>query len=155
MSGYAARNLDKEGIMADRCELNRQIKADNTLLRELKSMLQKLTKAAEYSVSRIAQTLETLRDKIILAEYQLIFNSRRTRGYEDSADAIKPVLTEIKAVGLQIKEKTAERKTAQEEKIACGILHPVRLHQLSGQIATLSEEIEELREKKSHAAGFS
>lgn len=53
--GYVARNLEKQGIIADRCELNRQIRADNKLLRELKSMLQKLTKAAEYSVSRITQ----------------------------------------------------------------------------------------------------
>ena len=147
--GYVARNLEKQGIVADRCELNRQIKADNTLLRELKAMLQKLAKAAEYSVSRIAQTLETLRDKIILAEYQLIFNGYRTRDCKESADAIRPVLAEIKTVGKQIKEKTAERKALLEEKKACGILHPVRLHQLSGEIATLSEEIEELREKKS------
>lgn len=147
--GYVARNLEKQGIVADRCELNRQIKADNTLLRELKAMLQKLTKAAQYSVSRIAQTLETLRDTIILAEYQLIFNGRRTSNFKETIDALKPVLAKIKTAGQEIKEKTAERKSLQEEKKACGILHPVRLHQLSGEIATLSEEIEELREKKS------
>lgn len=35
------------------------------------------------------------------------------------------------------------------EKKVCGILHPIRLHQLSGQIAALTEGIEELRDKKS------
>lgn len=75
---YHARNLEKH----DRCELNRQIRADNKLLRELKSTLQKLTKAAEYSIRRIAQALETLRDKIIVVEYQLICNHRRTRDYQ-------------------------------------------------------------------------
>ena len=84
--GYHARNLEKQGMIADRCELNRQIRADNKLLRELKSTLQKLTKAAEYSISRIAQALETLRDKIIVAEYQLIRNHRRTRDYQETRD---------------------------------------------------------------------
>ena len=147
--GYVARNLEKQGITADRCELNRQIKADNKLLRELKAILQNLTKAAEYSVARIAQTLETIRDKIILAEYQLICNGRKIREYRKTTDSVKPVLADIRMVGQQIKVKTAERKTVQEEKKSCGILHPVRLHQLSEQITTLSEEIEELREKKS------
>lgn len=147
--GYVARNLEKQGIVADRCELNRQIKTDNKLLRELKTVLQKLTKAAKYSVARIAKLLETLRDKIILAEYQLIYNGRRTNNYQSEVDTIKPILEELRTVGQQIKAKTAERKTAQDEKKVCGILHPVRLHQLTGQIATLTEEIEELREKKS------
>lgn len=40
--GVVARALEKKGIISDRCELNRQIKADNTLLRELKSLVKKL-----------------------------------------------------------------------------------------------------------------
>lgn len=147
--GYVARNLEKQGIIAERCELNRQIRADNKLLRELKSMLQKLTKAAEYSISRIAQTLETIRDKIIVAEYQLIRNRLRNRDYQKKRDAIIPILSDIRTVEQKITVKSAERKTAISEKKACGILHPIRLHQLSGQIAALAEEIEELREKKS------
>ena len=34
--GYHARKLESMGIVSDRCELNRQIRADNKLLRELK-----------------------------------------------------------------------------------------------------------------------
>ena len=149
--GYVARNLEKQGLVADRCELNREIRADNKLLRELKAALQKLTRAAAYSVERIAQALETIRDKIVLAEYQLTVNSRRARGYRNTAESVRPVLAEIRTVGQQILARTAERKTAQTEKDACGLLHPVRLHQLTGQIAALGEEIEELREKKSMA----
>ena len=33
--GVVARAMEKKGIISDRCELNRQIKADNALLREL------------------------------------------------------------------------------------------------------------------------
>ena len=40
--GVVARALEKKGIVSDRCELNRQIKADNALLCELKATVKKL-----------------------------------------------------------------------------------------------------------------
>ena len=40
--GYHARKLESMGIVSDRCELNRQIRADNKLLRELKASVKKL-----------------------------------------------------------------------------------------------------------------
>ena len=40
--GVVARAMEKKGIISDRCELNRQIKADNTLLRELREQVRKL-----------------------------------------------------------------------------------------------------------------
>ena len=81
--------------------------------------------------------------------FRMIYYSRKTREYQKTADSVKPVLAEIRAVGQQIKTKTAERKIAQEERQVWGILHPFRLHQLTGQIAAPGEEIEELREKRS------
>ena len=51
--GSQARNLELQGIKADRCELNRQIRADNKLLRELKAQLAKLSKAVELSLIHI------------------------------------------------------------------------------------------------------
>ena len=35
--GYIAQNMEKKGMIADRCEINRQIRADNKMLRELKA----------------------------------------------------------------------------------------------------------------------
>ena len=40
--GVVARALEKKGIISDRCEINRQINADNALLRELKATVKKL-----------------------------------------------------------------------------------------------------------------
>lgn len=40
--GYHARKLESMGIVSDRCELNRQIKADNRLLQELRAQIKKL-----------------------------------------------------------------------------------------------------------------
>ena len=40
--GAVARALEKKGIISDRCEINRQIKVDNALLRELTITVKKL-----------------------------------------------------------------------------------------------------------------
>ena len=40
--GVTAQALERKGIISNRCELNRQIKADNALLRELKAEIKKL-----------------------------------------------------------------------------------------------------------------
>ena len=37
--GYIAQNMEKKGMIADRCEINRQIRADNQMLRELKAQV--------------------------------------------------------------------------------------------------------------------
>ena len=51
--GVVARALEKKGIVSDRCELNRQIKADNKLLRELKTTVKKLMQAVKYLFLRL------------------------------------------------------------------------------------------------------
>ena len=45
-------------MIADRCEINRQIRADNKMLRELKAKVAKLAEAVEKSIPIIAETLE-------------------------------------------------------------------------------------------------
>ncbi len=47
MRAAKPETFELQGIKADRCELNRQIRADNKLLRELKAQLAKLSKAVE------------------------------------------------------------------------------------------------------------
>ena len=37
--GYIAQNMEKKGMIADRCEINRRVRADNRILRELKTSL--------------------------------------------------------------------------------------------------------------------
>ena len=59
--GVAARALEKKGIISDRCELNRQIRRDNALLRELKALVANLSTGIQKTVTSIAHTLEQLR----------------------------------------------------------------------------------------------
>ena len=69
--GVVARALEKKGIVADRCEINRQIKADNALLRELKATVKKLMQAVKNTLPVMAEKLETLRQNMIIFRYQL------------------------------------------------------------------------------------
>ena len=43
--GVVVRALEKKGVISNRCEINRQIKADNSLLRELKVEVKKLMRS--------------------------------------------------------------------------------------------------------------
>lgn len=64
--GYIAQNMEKKGMIADRCEINRQIRADNQMLRELKTQISKLAQAVKNSIPVIAETMETIRNHMIL-----------------------------------------------------------------------------------------
>ena len=69
--GVAARALERQGIISDRCEINRQIKADNALLRELKAAVRKLAQAVKNTIPALAEALERLRSNMIIFRYQL------------------------------------------------------------------------------------
>ena len=62
--GVSARAMEKKGIISDRCEINRQIKADNALLRELKKELPvyrvKRHKALAVRITELTEDLEEL-----------------------------------------------------------------------------------------------
>ena len=67
--GVAARAMEKKGIVSDRCELNRQIRRDNALLRQIKAEVQKLVKAVQNSIPALAQSMEKLRANMIVFAY--------------------------------------------------------------------------------------
>jgi len=77
--GVAAQALERKGIIADRCELNRQIKADNALLRDLKATVRKLMQAVKNTIPAIAEAMETIRQNVIIFCYQLRYRHRERR----------------------------------------------------------------------------
>ena len=52
-------------MISDRCEINRQIRADNKMLQELKAQVAKLAQAVERSIPVIAETMEAIRNHMI------------------------------------------------------------------------------------------
>ena len=145
--GYHARKLESEGSVSERCELNRQIRADNRLLRELKKQVQKLMAAIKENISSIAAVLESLRNHMVLIQYQLIVNTSQKEAVIERKDFLSEILEEYNSVKIELKSKIAEKKKLAIEQKKCGI-HFIRASKLEEQIVTLMEDIEELKYRK-------
>ena len=146
--GAAAQALERKGIISDRCEINRQIKADNALLRELKAEIKKLAALVARTVPAIAEGLEKMRSRVLIFCYQLSHIRSGKAHIQKSLAVWKPELERYTGLVQQIKEKSKERKTLVAEKKALPIYH-VRHHKaLAVRIAELTEDLEELRSEK-------
>ncbi|MEE0954280.1 MAG: MobQ family relaxase [Eubacterium sp.] len=79
--GYHARKMEKAGHISDRCEINRQIRSDNLLIRSLKAELNKLLNAVRNTIPAIAGILEELRVRLIFLNFRLEEKSFPDRSY--------------------------------------------------------------------------
>ena len=146
--GAAAQALERRGIISDRCELNRQIKADNALLRELKAEIKKLVALVARTVPTIAEGLEKLRGRVLIFCYQLSHIRSGKAHIQKSLSVWKPELKRYTGLVQQIKEKSKERKALVAEKKELPIYHVKHHKALALRIAELTEELEELRSGK-------
>lgn len=146
--GVAAQMMEQCGLVSDRRELNRQIQADNKLLRELKAAVQTLTDKVKNSVKNIAAKLEALRGRLIMIQYQLNFNTAQSKELKTTNMLIDQLLKRYRNIVKDIKAKTAERKSLQSEKRSLSPVHIIRHNKLSSRIAELTEDIEELKNQK-------
>lgn len=147
--GVIARALEKKGIVSDRCELNRQIKADNAMLRELKAQMKKLMQAVKTTLPALADAMETLRANMIVFRYQLRHISRGKYKLGQYLDSAKPTLTEYLTVVQKIKNAVKERKSLLAEKKEISFWNIPKAKELNAKITELTEDIEELKFKKS------
>ena len=146
--GVTVQALERKGIVSDRCEMNRQIRADNALLRELKAEIKKLAARVARTVPAIAEGLEKLRSRVLIFCYQLSHIRNGKSHIQKSLAVWKPELERYTGLVQQIKEKSKERKTLVAEKKALPIYHVKRHKALAVRIAELTEDLEELRSEK-------
>ena len=146
--GVIARALEKKGIVSDRCELNRQIKADNALLRELKAAVKKLMQAVKVAVPALAEAMEFLRANMIVFRYQIRYAGLGKHKLSERLNVLKPTLERYTLLVQQIKNKAKERKTLLAEKKATPFYQFVVHNDLEKKIAKLTEDLEELKSEK-------
>ena len=146
--GVVARALEKKGIISDRCEINRQIKADNALLRELKATVKKMMQAVKNTVPAIAEAMEKLRKNLLLFCYQLGYLRKGKERLNTSLNMLRPALTQYNQLAKDIRDKTKERRSLLSEKKALSAVHVFRHRELAAKIAALTEDLEELRLEK-------
>ena len=146
--GVAARALERQGIISDRCEINRQIKADNALLRELKAAVRKLAQAVKKTIPALAEAMERLRGNMIIFRYQLRHIGMGKHRMNEHIQAAIPKLERYMGLVRQIKEKAKERKNLLAEKKETPFYQIPKLRDLARRIAELTEELEELKTEK-------
>jgi len=153
--GPSARKMEAAGYVSERCELNRQIRADNALIRALKATIRKLKTVVETTIPAIANAMETVRQNLIIFNYGLLHvNDRRDKTGEYVSKA-KIQYKDYLDLREQIKEKVQERSTCQKELDGLSVFSIGRRKELKAKVAELSELIEELRfEEKSVIQGF-
>lgn len=146
--GVVARALEQKGIVSDRCELNRQIKADNALLRELKAAVKKLTQAVKNTLPAIAEAMERLRSNMMIFKYQLFHIGSGKQAINKSLKMYREDMAQYTALADKISKKSKERKVALAEKKTTPMIQVLKHRDLAKRIAELTEDLEELRTEK-------
>lgn len=117
-----ARALEQKGVISDRCELNRQIKADNALLRELKAEIKKLIQAVKNTVPAIAEAIERLRSNMLIFKYQLLHIGGSKQAIDKSLKMYREHMAQYTALADKISKKSKKRKAALDEKKATPVI---------------------------------
>ena len=146
--GITARTIEKGGYISDRCEINRQIKADNALLRELKATVKKISQAVKDTLPALAEAMESLRQSVLLFSYRILDIHIGKRKITDYFKSAKPALEQYKGIVNTITDKTEQRNVLLDEKKEIPKLQLTKHRDLSRRIAELTEEIEELKSEK-------
>ena len=146
--GYVAQAMERRGLIADRCEINRQIKADNALLRELKSAFRKISQAVKNTVPTLAEAMESLREKVIVISYHILQTKIGKRNITDYVKELKANYESYKGIVKQIAAKKKERKELQNQKKSTPAIKVITHRDLARRFAELTEEIEELKSEK-------
>lgn len=146
--GYVAQAMERRGLIADRCEINRQIKADNALLCELKAAFAKISQAVKNTVPALAEAMESLREKVIVISYHILHTKIGKRNITDYVKELKANYESYKSIVKQIAVKKKERKELQKQKKSTPLIKVITHRDLARRIAELTEEIEELKSEK-------
>ena len=103
--GVAARMLENKGFVSERCELNRQIRRDNALLRELKDEIQKLFMVVQNTIPALAKAFEKLRARMIVMSYQISHSRCFAKRAQSDLSEIRPLLRKYDRIVSEMKEK--------------------------------------------------
>ena len=146
--GVTARVLEKQGIVSDCCEINRQIKADNAVLRGMKETLKVLTEAVKNSLSDLADALETIRSNILILYYEMRCVRADMNVLTRKLKSLRDHLTKRTRLNDLIKAKEKEHKALLAEKKGTSALQVSKQKELTRRISAVAEELEELRSEK-------
>ena len=147
--GVTARIMEKQWNVSERCELNRQIRADNRLLRRLKAELQKIAEAVKTSIPKIAKAMEHVFANLIISRYKQKQAQKAVGVCNEWLNWIKPKYQKYNDLKGETKSKKCFLRDLKSEQKATSKLNISKQITLSKEIATLTEDIEELKSELS------
>lgn len=146
--GVETVHIENKGFVSKRRALNRQIRANNALLRELKEQIRQLAKAAQMDISLLADALEKLRADMVILCYQLShIQEGREKGLSDLR-LLRQINDEYGKVDRRLRETRKVRKALIADKRELSPLHVFKHKELAVQIAEKTEDIEELKTRR-------
>ncbi len=148
--GVTARIMEQQWNVSERCELNRQIRADNRLLRRLKMELQKITDAVKVSIPKIAKAMEHIFMNLIINRYNQRQAQKAATQYGKWINDIKPDYQKYNDIKRDIHSKKCFLRDLNAERKATSKVNLLKLKNLSKEIAELTEDMEELKSELSN-----
>ena len=146
--GPVARAMEAKGIRSDRCEINREIRKDNTLILSLKEEVRKLTDFLWGAVQRAAQTLGSLRRKFLVSSYQGYAVQDLADETRATADKIDRDLKPYEELDGRIRSARAYLSSAEYRLENTPVLHLKERSQLKAQIREYDRELQELEKQE-------
>ena len=143
--GVTARIIEQKGGTSERCEINRQIKADNKLLRELKEAVKNLAKAVIDTIPKIADALETMRKNVMQFAYHLLDAHYRKNTTAEKVKTAKDDIQKYDETLSQLKAKIEDKQNTAEEKKTTPVYNIPKHIELAKLLTTQTEEIEEIK----------
>lgn len=143
-----ARTLEKESFVSERYELNRQIKADNSLLRKLKEAVKKLMQAVRNTIPVLAEAMENIRQKITMSFYQLNVIRFGQKKYAEYLAKTNSEIKKFNEIEDKIYDTVNERETLIAEKKNTLFLNFSKHKKLDVRIAELTKLLEKLYSEK-------
>lgn len=151
----AAQGVDLTTLISVRCEINRQIREQNRLIRSLRAEIQKLTEAIKSSVPALARALETARKGVLLLRYSCLYHTGAAKKLDESIQAIQPDYARYLEIRKLLREKSKQKKTLLTEQKALPPLNLIRRAEIKKILTTLTDDAEELKsEMDMLIAGF-
>ena len=147
--GVAAQALERKGIISDRCEINRQIREQNKLIRAIRDEITKLKNTIMTSIPALAKVLEAARKGILLLRYSWLYHTGAAENLEKKIQLIRPDYERFLTIRKLLREKSRQKKSLTAELKALSPTSFLRRGEIKRELAAITEDMEELKSELS------
>ncbi|WP_343274522.1 MobA/MobL family protein [Ligaoa zhengdingensis] len=153
--GPVARQMEAMELVSDRCEINRQTREQNKLIRAIRAEITKLTNAIMTSVTALAKALETARKGILLLRYSWLYYTGAAKKLDERIQEIQSDYERSLEIRKLLREKSKHKKALTAELKALSPTSFLRRGEIKCELAAVTEDMEELKSEMSVLlAGF-